>query len=377
MRWILFAFLIAALISGSANAQTTTQATASTPLPISAFGKLPFIDSPELSPDGTRVAAKLSINGQQVLAIIDLFKQAKPVIIPTGENDLLSWDWVNDAWLVARIGTSMPIEGQQFYITRVVGVPAAGGKPTLISFRKGGQSASVVWTANDGSPRILMSMQKSVYDDGDFWPDIDEVDISTGKTRTVVEGRVDILNWVADASGVVRMGVGYEDRSRTGKLLYRPDGTARFSIVDRANRKREESLLSPILLANNQTRAFVFHRTNGFRSLFDFDLTKMEPGKQVFAVPGYDIDWVTLNEAGTEVAGVRYTSDRARTHWFDPNLAQVQAMLDKAVGARSAYIVSLSRDQKKMLVWVGDASHLGLIIISMRLPVGPCADLLM
>lgn len=52
-------------------------------------------------------------------------------------------------------------------------------------------------------------------------------------------------------------------------------------------------------------------------------------------------------------------SDRARVHWMDPVLADVQALIDKAVGTKAAQIVSLSRDQRRMIIWVGDASQPG------------------
>jgi dipeptidyl aminopeptidase/acylaminoacyl peptidase len=361
MRWLQIVLAILVLGSAPALAQPTSPPPPATvaQIPLSAFGKLPFFDGPELSPDGTRVAAKISVDGQQVLAIFDLFKKEKPVVIGLGQNDLLSWDWVNDAWLVARVGATTIAEGDSFFTTRIVGIPANGGKLTLISFRTGGQSASVLWRASDGTPRIRMMMQKSIYLGEDFWPEVEEVDLSNGRMRTVVDGRTNVMNWAADATGAVRMGIGYNDNSRTSTLLYRPEGSGSFRVVDRANRRRDESLSVPILLAGNTTKAFTIRQSDGRDALYEFDLATLEPGKRVFAAPGYDIDSVILNPAGTDVAGVRYTAASGRVQWFDPAMAEIQAMLDKAVGTRAARIVSLSRDQKKMIIWVGDASQPG------------------
>jgi dipeptidyl aminopeptidase/acylaminoacyl peptidase len=328
--------------------------------PAADFAKLPFFEAPELSPDGTRIAARISIGGQQALAVLDLYQKKKPIVVPSGPNDLLSWDWVNDDWLAVRIGNVNQVEGTDLYVTRIVGVPTGGGgKLVPISFKKGGQTAHILWRATDGSPRIIMSMQKSIYDDGDFWPDVDEVDISTGRARQLVSGRVNIMNWFVDPAGAVRMGLGYDDSNRTSKLLYRPTQDASFRIVDRADHRRDQGLTFPILLAGNAARAFTIQRADGFDALYDLDLAKLETGKVVHRVAGYDIDSVILNPAGTDVAGVRYTSDRSRVHWMDPVLAEVQALIDKAVGTQTAHIVSLSRDQRQMIIWVGDASAPG------------------
>lgn len=362
MRFLSVAMILFLVANAPVHAQSVAAPSAPAPaaqIPAAAFGKLPFMEDPELSPDGTRVATKLSVQGQQMLAILSLFGKKPPLLVPLGDNDLLSWDWVNDDWLVVRIGNTSPVEGEQFYLTRLAGIPANGGKPRLIAFKSGGQTASVVWRANDGSPRILMSMQKSVYIGADFWPDIDEVDISTGKTRSIVQSRQDVMQWIADPSGAVRMGVGYNDDNRTSKLLYRPDGSSSFRVLDRASGRKDESLVFPILLSGSEKRALTIEKSDGFDALFEFDLTTFQSGKRIFAKPGYDIDSVILNPAGTDVAGVRYTSDGGRVHWLDPALAEIQSMLDNAVGTRFAHIVSLSRDQKKMLVWVGDASQPG------------------
>ena len=90
-------------------------------------------------------------------------------------------------------------------------------------------------------------------------------------------------------------------------------------------------------------------------------LSTLTVGKRIFGIDGYDIDGVLMTPDGSAVAGIAYTSDRSRMHWVNPALAETQALLDKAVGDRAASIVSLSRDQKQMLVQVGAANQPGSI----------------
>lgn len=302
----------------------------------------------------------MSVGGQQVFAIISLFDKGKRLLVGLNDQDLLEWSWVNDEWLVMRLGTALDVNGLDFYVRRVVSINAATGKMIPIARNAGGESANIIWIANDGSPRIEMTIQKSIYiNEPDFWPEVSMIDVTNGRAQLVVPPRANFMNWVADPAGVVRMGLGYDDQKRTSRLLYRPDGSSSFRLIDRADARKKESLTMPILLAGG-AGAVTVADPNGFDALHDIDLKTLSVGRQIYGADGYDIDSVWLSSDGARVTGVAYTSDRPRMHWLDPALADVQAQFDKAVGPdRIASIVSLSRDQSKMLVWVGDASQPG------------------
>lgn len=326
------------------------------------FATLPFIESPELSPDGTRVAAKLATGGEQQLAIITIGQGKAPIAtIALGENDLNFWSWVNDSWLVAGVGTTYGMPGGDWYIRRVIGVQADGKKVTPIAFKEAAQGADdVIWIARDGTPRILLGLQTSIYINyPGFWPEVAEVDISTGRKKTVVASRDNVFDWYADAAGIVRMGIGYNDLQRTSRLLYRSDNRSIFRTLDRANRRKDEDLTVPALFLADPGKAIAFDSRNGFKAIYDLDLSSLTLGKQIFGAEGYDIGSILSDPAGNALAGIRYTDDRPRTYWFDPSMAEIQSGIDKAVGDRQAHIVSWSRDRSKLLVYVGGADRPG------------------
>jgi dipeptidyl aminopeptidase/acylaminoacyl peptidase len=324
------------------------------------FARLPFMSDPELSPDGTMVASKVAINGTQVLVIRALFDPSKePVVIGLGESELRSWNWVNNGWLVLDIGAVKQFEGEPLYVTRIAGLSADGKTLNPVAFREGGQSARTIWSAHDGTPRVLMSIQKSIYLDTDFWPSVREVDVSTGRDRTVVPGVTDVMNWYADPSGSVRMGIGYDDNRRRSRLLYRSTTNEDFKTLDRADLRAKDSLTIPILTTDPAAPSWTISGHEGFEALYELDVPKLALGKRVFGLDGYDIDGVIRSPDGSSIAGIYYTSDHARVNWLDPALAAIQADLDKAVAPRIARIVSLSRTQKQMIVQVGSASQPG------------------
>lgn len=360
----LAAGILLAQLSSSALAQAdASRSVSAKPWPIEAFAALPLMERPELSPDGTRVAARVARNGELMLMIATIADGPNRVrTVPLGENDLNWWNWVNDDWLLAGIGNETYVEGMPWYISRVASIKSDGAKINILAKATAAQNADdVIWVARDGSPRILLSYQSSIFsNDPGFWPKVDEVDVTTGKTRNVVPPRSNVMAWYADATGAVRMGLGYVDETRTSKLLYRPDGKSSFHVVDRANRRRDESLVVPMLFSAEPGKAIASDDHEGTNALYEYDLNTLQLGTKIFAAPGVDIDGIERDTTGTGLAGVRYTADASRVHWFDPGLAQLQADIDKAVGAdRRARIVSTSRDHSKMIVHVGSPDQPG------------------
>lgn len=150
--------------------------------PIEAFAKLPFIEEPQLSPNGAKIAAKVAVNGGRRLLIRSVDGSGEPVDVQLGENDLSWWRWVNDDWLVIGIGASADVMAENWYLRHAVGVRADGGKVQLLAKDDAAQGADdVLSIADDGTPRVLLAFQKSIFpSDLDFWPQVHEVDVSTG-----------------------------------------------------------------------------------------------------------------------------------------------------------------------------------------------------
>lgn len=326
------------------------------------FAALPLMEQPALSPDGLHIASRVAVNGEQLLVIADVHDGPNRVrSLALGDNDLNWWQWVNDDWLIAGIGAESNVQGMPWYVSRVASVKRDGSKINMLAKSAAAQNADdVIWIARDGTPRILLAYQTSIFsNDPGFWPKVDEVDVGTGKMRSVIASRQHVRNWYADATGAVRMGVGYNDSSRTGKLLYRPDGRANFRVVDRADRRRDESLVVPLLFTADPAKAIASDDREGTDALYELDLATLELGRKLFSAPGFDLGGITEDAAGTGLAGVRYTGDAPAVHWFDANLAKIQADIDKAVGERRARIISTSRDGQRMVVHVGTPDQPG------------------
>ncbi len=357
-----------AMMAAAPVASATAESAAATPLqaPVRGvksaehFARLPFLSSPRLSPDGTRIAARLSVEGVETLAIVPLQGSAEELALISLKDQDVNWfRWVNDEWLVAGVGATEIVRGQDIYIRRAVGVSADGKELKPLALRDSAQFADdLIWVARDGSPRILLGRQTSFYsDDPGFWPEVREVDVSTGKTRLVAGSREFVSSWYADANGVVRFGIGYNDRTRTRFLLYREKEGDNFRLTERAG--RGDDLTVPALFTADPSKAIAISDSSGYDAVHELDLDTMTIGRPIFAKEGYDISSLVPDPSGTALRGVYYTDSTLRAHWFDPVLARIQQDLDKAVAGRAPAIVSLNRAQDRMIVHVGAADEPG------------------
>lgn len=362
MRSLLAAFAVAlSPIAAAQDAKPTAPATATAPPPpLAAFATLPFMEEPKLSPDGTRVAARLAVQGKLRLAIITIGDASKTALIDPGNLDINSWAWVNDQWLVIRTGNTQSIEGDSWYIRRAFGISADGTKINPLVTSQIGQNADdLLWIARDGRPHVLLALQTSIYaDNAGLWPEVRDFDVSTGKSVRVQSSTGSVVSWYADTAGVVRLGVAYNDDNRSYRALYRPSADAPFRTIARA-RKGGSLATLPALILPQSGKAVAIDDTDGYGAVYDFDLGAMKIGERMFGAPGYDVDGAILNPTGTGLLGYTYTDTRSRKKWTDPGLAAVQDEMDKAIPDRWPDIVSWSRDLSVLIVHVGGADTPG------------------
>jgi dipeptidyl aminopeptidase/acylaminoacyl peptidase len=335
-------------------------------LPAAAFASLPFVEDAHLSPNGKRLVGNLAIEGKQLIAIINLFdRQEKSDQIGVPEGTEVTWTrWVGDDYVLIGLSAQEMVEGERWYINRMVGVERATGKVTKLMWDLNGQNASdVLWIPRDGSHEILVAAQNSIYTGEDFWPAVYRLDVANGHKTVVVPGRTGVMSWYVDGTGYPRAGINYNDTTRTGKLLYRGERERPFREIDRADGHKRESLIDPILFLPGTDYALVEHMDDkGNDCIFEVDLTTQKDLRLVYQAPtGSEIEDTILNRDGNALAGVRTSSPVKPVVWFDPPMAELQANFDKAVPGSRVRVISFSQDLTKMLVTVDRADTPGAI----------------
>ena len=338
------------------EAQALAPAAGELALGAEAFAEIPAFEGVQLSPDGTKIAGKLGVSNQQAIGVLALMGQKPPVVMGLIDGTEVRWvRWVNNRHLLVGLQALLATAAttDRTYISRLIAIDTTTSKVTKLLWDSEGQDAAdVLWMPNDGTDEIVVSAQHSFYEDG-FYPTVHRVNVATGRTREALAARAGIMDWAADGSGAVRMGQGYDDSKRTFRLVYRGEGgTGFFREIDRANARKEESLIHPFLFLPGGDHALAVRiNGEGREAIFEVDLATMQNVKEVYQAPkGFEIDGTVLSSDGTALLGVSTSEVSGHIHWTDPELAELQALFDKAVKGSTAHIVSLSADRQSMLV---------------------------
>lgn len=332
------------------------------PVPVEVFAALPRLESPRLSPDGTKIAAKMAINGVQNLVVIPLFSGGPPIATKLGRDlDINWWRWVGNDWLAVGIGKQDTVLGTDVYMTRMLGLKADMTAFKPIDWTHAGVRADdLLWVARDGSPRVVFARSTGIESMDEVYPSVWEADLSTGKARRIADSQTNVWDWYADGAGNVRMGMRYDDATGKSALLYRATNGESFRTIARSDPKADKSFIMPVAFRADGS-ALAIDDSDGRDALYEVSLPDLTLGKRLFGLDRYDIDGVIENSTGTDVDGVSITDTFDHVSWLSPAMQAIQADADRAVGNRHARIVSRSADGNRMLVEVGSASQAGTL----------------
>lgn len=368
----LFCAMLAGLpvgqVMASPDAGSLPSATVSPaqPLAVTAYAQLPFVEGARLSPDGQWVAGQFAINGEQRVVVVSPFipGSLKQALLPA-DVEVKSLQWVGNENLLIRLSAIRSFGGpDRAYVTRVVAFNRVSGKFTKLLWDLGGQhAADVLWVPTDGSTKVLIAGQNSIYAGPDYWPAVYSVDVVTGRKTTDLAGRTDVLDWIADSAGVVRAAVATDRTRGVRSLIYRPTGSSGFQRKARAD---HDELEIPVLIRASEGatkgRTLVIRpAASGRDALMETDPENGEVLQTLFEAPeGSSIDGVRYDDAGNEVIGVYLGGNRVEPlHWLDAELNELQRAFEKSLSGRRARITTLSADRQKMLVRVDKPNEAG------------------
>lgn len=348
LRYLPLALLLAA--QGAVAVET-----APSPLPVEALAEIPFISEPSLSPDGRRIAARVNVGGVEQLAIYDLSAgvNVAPTIVPTRLST--RWfRWAGNDRLLIGYGTTLLLGLLPLPFTRVARYEVSTRSSIEIGDSRGLLGDNVVFIDPDGR-YVLLAVQDRASD----YPSVDRVDLATSASTPVQREKSGIWSWFADASGTIRAGVGYDDKG--GWTFYSRDpASGEIRRVAKFEAEAGESAVDSIsLLPGRNAGIIVTNARTGRFGVYHFDLATSTVGQPIFEHPEVDVTEAVISPAGDEVDGVVYEDDRPRTIWFDPELKQLQAQIDRALPGKVSRIVGRSRDGNIVLLWSGGADDPG------------------
>jgi len=351
------------------------QTTVAAQPPIEAFGNLPAMREPQLSPDGKHFAVIQSLDGRPAAVIytVNAGPDEKPYVIAPKEWTIAGTRWLKNDRLAVIIKVSRKVGDStnlMFSWYRSVSVDLTGANEMLLlkdtaSFNNNTSSSYIVDRDIDDPNDIFMSIyeyadmrspseqasdSKSGRSDRNlFRLVLYRVDAHTGKHTRVTTGSYDTREWYMDGHGHVVARVDQTEHPLRDHL-FAAEGDNWHAVADYDATGDNGADIAGV----SEDGSALVRRgqdANGVGVLTRIDL-KNGATSTLFSNPKYDAGQPAFDPWTGRVIGGAYTDDKVEIQYFDPKLQALQKGLEVAFPDTSVNAVSWNTTLDKLIVRV-------------------------
>lgn len=350
------------LILGTASAHAEPSAP---PPPTEVFAALPRVSSIQLSPSGKHLAALRNQGGKTLLMTQTVSGQDAHVVVTTDNREYaITWfRWVNDERLLVGIRFGETRGGMEGQETRLLAVnrdgtqqndnvvkqtffPSIFGKKHLPKFQD-----RLVGTIPGDPKHVLIASDL----ERPLSPDVYKVDVYSGE-RSLVQtnpglepGPRTVLQWIADRTGQVRVGVGRFHT--TVRVIFRAPESSIWRDLAEYDLAKESGLM-PLAFDADPAWLYVRDQHRGRAAIFKINLADPAADRLLVASdPKFDLAGELVYAPGKrKMVGVRYSEGDQRVLFWDFDAQRLQARIDRAIPDRANVIHSSSDDGRLHVV---------------------------
>lgn len=340
------------LISATLNAASAEK------IPVEAFGRQPEFAGIEISPDGTKFAALLEVEGRDVVVVYAIPKTTnKPLTgVPMPEKAQARWvKWANNNVVLVSIRFPAQRYGTPTTETRLLRLPLDGSKViTLNKTKKRSKTETHRY-----QPQFQDQILDIIPNDPDHilleWNEefdniipVYRVDVNTGRFARRQSGRRNVTNWITDRDGNIRAATKVDEFDKS--VIARLSGGSTLEAVWAGATLGSEKF-HPVGFGADPDIMLVLANNGSDRlGLWEFDLRTQNFGKLIFSHAKADIHGVLYDSDGTTVIAASYALAGNKTHYVDGEYALIKKEIKQAFPGQSTGITSVSRNRKKVIV---------------------------
>ncbi|MFM5949328.1 MAG: prolyl oligopeptidase family serine peptidase [Novosphingobium sp.] len=337
-------------------------------VPTEVFGKRPFMRSPAISPDGTKIAVMMSRDGVDNLGIVDLAQpNSKPKFFAraeefreTGDRTIGSWQWVGNRTVLFTLLSREEVSGQRVDLARYVAYDLESGTLTPMAWEGASGNGIAILHRDHKKERVLLQRTSFRNEQQEFQPEVIDLDVRTGKFTTVQRPNVLVSRWVADGHGVIRAGIGGDDDGKQ-RFMYRGSANEPFkTVTNEKDTSYTGTQIVPDIFTDEPDIAYATSNKDNYRRVYKINARTMQIiGDPVFQAINHDVDDLVPNRDENQLLGVRYTTNKPRTFWLDPRMREIQTFFDEDFGPGNARIQSANEDYTRLVVFIAKTSEPG------------------
>ena len=329
-----------------------------------AFGELPAVYDSAISPDGQQIALFANLQGSYGVAIIKLNAKdsEKPRLIGLEDGVKPQWiKWVNNnrvlisLWQSEKLGTTPVTTGYIYTIDAktMKGKYLIRPKGIVRQFNN-----RVIDFLEDDPDHILMSFS----DKNVFAPDIQKVNVKSGRYSRLKRGSTSVQQWYTDLTGEPRIGQGMSDGSKEKwKLQIKDVGSDKWRLADEYPGLKADVDIFGFTGNPNELIVGSYNGKNT-KGLYIYDLAAKRQTRKLFHNEKYDVGGLVFSADGNEVIGAKFIADTTETELFGRHDTVLEKMRRQYEGYTVDY-VDQSENGEKVLFKVSNSYDPGSLLL--------------
>ncbi|XBQ15278.1 MAG: S9 family peptidase [Oceanicaulis sp.] len=358
-----YAGAVAAALTGAVSALVVAAAPAEARqqrIDVENFAALPFFDSPSISPDGTKVAMIRRQEEFNAVAYRELGSD-ETGFLNFGDLKVRSVTWGPADTLIVRVTQTERIrftsDDQRFEFGAVFLAQTDGsGTMTqlLTDTRQIGINGSLssIESIDWENEKIYMSAQGEIGRN-QGWGDIPrllfEIDPRTGESSVAERGDGETVGWFFGAGNEPAARIKISSSGRTQMIEARNDRGG-YREVYRSDGEDEFVAIWGVAPDGD---GYVASMPDEDLGLVRFNLERGEIGETLYTPDQAELAGTVSDRFSGRLLGVHHSQD-VDTHWFDPQFAEWESMLEGAIPDEDIRFLSWSRDRSTIIVGTVD-----------------------
>ena len=353
---------------------------ASQPTPVSAYSRLPAVESVKLSPSGNKVAyiQNVTLDSGEALSLLSVFDfttaDLKILLKSDNEDVRINWyRWINED----KIATSAGFAGNRRYgmsktkvsETRLMAINVDGsGEPELVieprrdleNVHSQYADRVISWLPDDPE-HILMEVDYDSHTE----PSVFKVNVNTKKRERIERGKRKIRHWVADQQGNVRIGERLNYKDGEVIIYARQAGSEKFFALFEYNVMTDPDI---IILGFGKDPNILYYKAylNGFLALYKMRLNDQK-SEVVLTGNNVDVDGGLVYSPTTrEAIGVGFSQQPGGVYYWDETDAPFRDGLAAVMPDASTSIVSYNDNGRRYVLYVESENSPGVYYIGDR-----------
>jgi dipeptidyl aminopeptidase/acylaminoacyl peptidase len=353
------------------------------------FGAMESVFDISLAPSGKKIAYVGPTGpGVEGIFVADFGGDSRPKLIfafNEVDSDLNYCDWATDDRLVCQVSMIRKEPALLLGFTRLFAIGADGSNLMVLTADSNGRAFGyeqhggdiLALDLADDPDKILMSrdwvqtestsVRLSNSDDG---LGVEEVDIKSGKRRTVESPDTENMGFVADENGRLRLKVeqasdasGYLQGTRD--YFYREADSNRWRRIGEAEVDSQTySGMNLVAVDSALDIAYGFGIHDGREAVFSVALDGSGAKTLINSRPDADVDELIRIGRQRRVVGVSAATEKREIEYFDEELAALAGRLQRALpGKPLINIIDASADEGTLLIIASSDTDPGMIYL--------------